>query len=229
MTSLQRSLNDFCRWFDARAPRERLVLTISLLVVLTLLWYVQLIEPLALHRQALATQINSTTATVSALDQAAGAILAGAAQDPNAENRQQKVLLEEEIGRLDERLAALTGELISPQQMVAVLEEMLKRRRQLSLTRLENLPSEPMLESPLDPPPFDSQAEKVQQRNLYRHPLRIELTGNYLEVLAYLQSLEQLPRKVYWQDLALSVEEYPQAKITVTVYTLSLKEDWIGV
>ena len=225
MTSLQSSLSDFCRWFDTRAPRERLVLAISLLVVLALLWYVLLIEPLALHKQALAAQINSATVTVSALDQAAGAIVAGAAQDPNAENRQQKVLLEEEIGRLDERLAALTGELISPQQMVAVLEEMLKRRRQLSLTRLENLPSEPLLE----PASSDSQAEKVQQRNLYRHPLRIELTGNYLEVLAYLQSLEQLPRKVYWQDLVLSVEEYPQAKITLTVYTLSLKEDWIGV
>ncbi len=133
--------------------------------------------------------------------------------------------MEEEVDRLDERLASLTGELISPQQMVAVLEEMLKRRRQLSLTRLENLPSEPLL----DPPTVDSQAEKVQHRNLYRHPLRIELTGSYLEALAYLQSLEQLPRKVYWQDLALSVEEYPQAKITVTVYTLSLKEGWIGV
>ncbi len=225
MTSLQSSLNDVCRWLDTRAPRERLVLAVTFLVVLTLLWYVLLIEPLALHKQALAAQINSVTVRVSALDQAAGAIVAGAVQDPNAENRQQKGLLEEEIGRLDERLAALTGELISPQQMVAVLEEMLKRRRQLSLTRLENLPSEPMLE----PPPSDSQVEKVRQRNLYRHPLRIELTGNYLEVLAYLQSLEQLPRKLYWQDLALSVEEYPQAKITVTVYTLSLKEDWIGV
>lgn len=225
MTSLRSSMNDFCCWLDARAPRERLLLAISLLAVLTLLWHVLLIEPLAQHKQALKAQINSAAATVFALDQEAAAIVAGAAQDPDAENRQQKVLLEEEIGRLDERLASLTGELISPQQMVAVLEEMLKRRRQLSLTRLENLPSEPLLE----PPPVDSQAEKVQQRNLYRHPLRIELTGSYLEALAYLQSLEQLPRKVYWQDLTLSVEEYPQAKITVTVYTLSLKEDWIGV
>lgn len=229
MTSLQSSLNDLCCWLDARAPRERLVLAISLIVVLTLLWNVLLIEPLALHKQAVETQIDSATATVSALDQEAAIIVAGAAQDPDAENRQQKVLLEEEIGRLDERLASLTGELISPQQMVAVLEEMLKRRRQLSLTRLENLPSEPLLEPSPEPSSVDSPTEKVQQRNLYRHPLRIELTGSYLEALAYLQSLEQLPRKVYWQDLALSVEGYPQTKITVTIYTLSLKEDWIGV
>ena len=225
MTSLRSSVDDYCHWLDARAPRERLLLAISLLAVLTLLWYMLLIEPTAMRQQALDAQVSAAVLTVAALDQQAAAIVAGAAQDPDAENRQQKVLLEEEVDRLDERLASLTGELISPQQMVAVLEEMLKRRRQLSLTRLENLPSEPLL----DPPTVDSQAEKVQHRNLYRHPLRIELTGSYLEALAYLQSLEQLPRKVYWQDLALSVEEYPQAKITVTVYTLSLKEGWIGV
>ncbi len=225
MTSLQSSVNDFCRWLDGRAPRERLVLAISLLLVLSLLWYVLLIEPLVKKKQGLETQINSVAATVATLDQEAAAIIAGAAQDPDAENRRQKVVLESEVARLDERLASLTGELISPQQMVAVLEEMLKRRRQLSLTRLENLPGEPLLEPPSD----DAQAEKVPQRNLYRHPLRIELTGSYLEALAYLQSLEQLPRKVYWEDLSLSVEEYPQTKITVTVYTLSLKEDWIGV
>jgi MSHA biogenesis protein MshJ len=225
MIPFRNHLNELCRWLDARAPRERLLLALSLLAVLVLLWYTLLIEPLALRRQALEAQVASSMVTVAALHQQAAAIIAGAAQDPDAENRQQKVLLEEEVSRLDERLAALTGELISPQQMVAMLEEMLKRRRQLSLTRLENLPSEPLLE----PPAGDLRAEQVQQRNLYRHPLRIELTGSYLEALAYLQSLEELPRKVYWQDLALSVEEYPQAKITVTVYTLSLKEDWIGV
>jgi MSHA biogenesis protein MshJ len=225
MIPLPSHLNDLFRWLDARAPRERLLLALSLLAVLTMLWYLLLIEPLAKRKQALEAQVGPAVAMLAALDHQAAAIVAGAAQDPDAENRQQKVLLEEELGRLDERLATLTGELISPRQMVAMLEEMLKRRRQLSLTRLENLPSEPLLE----PPAGDSPAETMQQRNLYRHPLRIELSGSYLEALAYLQSLERLPRKVYWQDLALSVEEYPQAKITVTVYTLSLKEDWIGV
>ncbi len=225
MISLRSHLHETCRWIDARAPRERLLLAVSLLAVLTTLWYLLLIEPLVMRKRALEVQIGPAVATVAALDQQAVAIVAGAAQDPDAENRQQKVLLEEELGRLDERLATLTGEFISPQQMVVMLEEMLKRRRQLSLTRLENLPSEPLLETTAD----DSPAEAPQQRNLYRHPLRIELSGSYLEALAYLQALEQLPRKIYWQDLALSVEEYPRAKITVTVYTLSLKEDWIGV
>lgn len=225
MIPLRTQLHDLCCWLDARPPRERLLLALSLLAVLTMLWYLLLIEPLALRKQALEAQVASAVATVAALDQQAAAIVAGGTQDPDVENRQQKVLLEDEIGRLDERLATLTGELISPQQMVAMLEEMLKRRRHLSLTRLENLPSEPLL----DPAAADLSAEAVPQRNLYRHPLRIELSGSYLETLAYLQSLEQLPRKVYWQDLALSVEEYPQTKITVTVYTLSLKEDWIGV
>lgn len=225
MTSFQSSVNDFCRWLDGRPPRERLVLAVSLLIVLALLWHVLLIEPLVKQRQGLDSQIDSSVALVAALDQEATVVVAGAAQDPDAENRRQKVVLEAEIGQLDERLASLTGELISPQQMVTVLEEMLTRRRQLSLTRLENLPSEPLLERPT----VDAKVEKVRQRNLYRHPLRIELTGSYLEALAYLQSLEQLPRKVYWKDLALSVEEHPQTKITVTVYTLSLKEDWIGV
>lgn len=225
MNPVRRRLDTLCQRLDALSLRERLLIAVSLLVLLTMLWHALLIKPLAARRQTMTSQAESAQAVLAALDKEAAAIVAAGSQDPDAEYRRQLTVLQAEVAQLDERLATLTGDLIGPQQMVAVLEDMLKRRRQLTLTRLENLPSEPLLELPAAEP----QAETGQQRNLYRHPLRIELTGSYLEALAYLQSLEQLPRKVYWQDLTLTVEDYPRTRIGVTVYTLSLKEGWIGV
>lgn len=225
MTWVQSRFDSLCQWLDSLSRRERVLVVFALLAVVTFLCYMLLIEPLAMRRKIAVDQAASIAATVAVLDQEADAIAAAGRRDPNAENRRQLELLKKEVAQLDERLAALTGELISPRQMVVVLEDMLKRRRNLTLTRLENLPSVPLLDTPAD----DKTDLQSRQINLYRHPLRIELKGSYLEALAYLQSLEKLPRKVYWQDLAISVEDYPRAHISVTVYTLSIKEGWIGV
>ncbi len=225
MTGIRTFFEELCQRLDALSQRERLLVVVALLGVITLLWYTLLIEPLAMRRQKNVEQAASARTLLTALEQEQAARIAASSQDPDAENRRQAALLQNEVAQLDKRLAALTGELITPRQMAAVLEEMLTRRRGLSLIRLENLPSEPLLEQPAADPP----ADPTLQRNLYRHPLRIELAGSYLEALAYLQALENLPRKVYWQDLKISVEEYPQARIRVTIYTLSLKEGWIGV
>ena len=225
MKGVQTSFDGLCQRLDAFSQRERLLIVVALLAVVTLLWYTLLIEPLAMRRKTKVDQAASAAAVVAALDREGQAVVAAGRRDPDAENRRQLLQLQTEVALLDERLAALTGELITPRQMVAVLEEMLKRRRNLTLTRLENLPSEPLLEPEADGPP----ADKGRSLNLFRHPLRIELSGSYLEALAYLQSLEKLPRKLYWQDLAISVENYPRAHISVTVYTLSLEEGWIGV
>jgi len=48
-------------------------------------------------------------------------------------------------------------------------------------------------------------------------------------VLAYLQDVRQLPQRVFWHGLHIEMGEgYPQARIQVDVYTLSLEKGWIS-
>jgi len=64
---------------------------------------------------------------------------------------------------------------------------------------------------------------------MYKHGLRIQLSGQYPDILRYLGALEALPWKVFWGEVQLQTEKYPVSRVTLVIYTLSLDEAWIGV
>ena len=47
-------------------------------------------------------------------------------------------------------------------------------------------------------------------------------------MLAYLRQLEQLPRSMVWEDVAIETVRYPETIVRLQVHTLSLTEGWIG-
>ncbi|HET8705626.1 MAG TPA: hypothetical protein VFM46_04910 [Pseudomonadales bacterium] len=64
---------------------------------------------------------------------------------------------------------------------------------------------------------------------LFRHGLEIQMRGGFSAILSYLRATENLPWRLYWDTLEYKVETYPNAKIVLRVYTLSVDEGWIGV
>jgi len=128
------------------------------------------------------------------------------------------------LDRLDKRLKALTVDLISPADMAEVLRSVLIRQKGMRLVHLENSPAEDLLLGAEKKHGGDDD-ERIR---LYRHPMRIVFSGTYLQALAYLRSLENLPRKLYWDNLEIVVNDYPRTEISLTVHSLSLKKGWIG-
>jgi MSHA biogenesis protein MshJ len=51
--------------------------------------------------------------------------------------------------------------------------------------------------------------------------------GNYLDMLNYMAALEAMPTQLFWGKAELQVEEYPGARLTLTLYTLSLDAQWM--
>jgi len=45
----------------------------------------------------------------------------------------------------------------------------------------------------------------------------------------YLADLEKMPQRMLWSSVKLTVEEYPRARMTFVVYTLSLDKAWLVV
>ncbi len=72
-------------------------------------------------------------------------------------------------------------------------------------------------------------AEKAPKPTLFRHGLEIQMRGSFAAILSYLHATENLPWRLYWDALEYKVEAYPNAKIVLRVYTLSVDEGWIGV
>ncbi len=62
---------------------------------------------------------------------------------------------------------------------------------------------------------------------LYRHGLRITMTGSFFNIQAYLTRIEQLPKKFYWEVFDYQMQDYPTAQVEMEIYTLSINKEFI--
>jgi MSHA biogenesis protein MshJ len=113
-------------------------------------------------------------------------------------------------------LGGYTAELIGPGEMARVLQGMLQKQDNLRLIRIQNVAPEALTRINGDEIIF------------YKHGLEIEFEGGYFAALEYLEQIEDLPWRFYWQVLELEVLEYPRNRIRLEVSTLSPHMEWIG-
>lgn len=221
MTSLRAIMNEATQSLDRLSLRERLLVFSAILLTLLLLGDWLLLAPLWARRSRLAEERGRLTATVAETVAATAVLAVGAAADPDADNRQRIAVLRAEIAEIDARLRRQTATLVEPGEMAGLLRELLRSGDGLKLLALENLPPQPLTAGAAE--------AGSEGANLYRHGLRLELEGSYLSVLSYVQALEQLPRRFFWDGLELEVVAYPRARVVLSLHTLSLRPEWIGV
>lgn len=213
-------------WFDARSARERGFLLAAALVALAGVWKLALWDPLSEARARAAVELPLLDAQLPALREQLDRLEQALSGDPDAAARERKQALEHERAGLDARLAELTDGLIPPQEMAGALRELLRAEPGLELVRLEALPAEPVLvRDPREP----ASAQPTAQPALFKHGMVIELSGDYLATLRYLESLEALPWRFFWDGLDYEVVDYPKARVRIELHSLSLVEGLVGV
>ncbi|MCP4986325.1 MAG: hypothetical protein GY928_09780 [Colwellia sp.] len=154
-------------------------------------------------------------------------------QDPNKETIKQITQLKAKLAKIDKQLVALTTKLISPIQMREALLKLLKLEPGVSLLSFELIGAKPLLD--LNKVESNNTAGQVKPTseqlgiNLYKHGIKIKLTGKYFQLRNYLQHLEQLSWKFFWQDFQFEVKEYPRSEVEITIYSLGLRREFIGV
>lgn len=94
----------------------------------------------------------------------------------------------------------------------------------VTLTALKTLPVKP-LGVPTSPNGIDS---NVAQRpsTYFRHGVEIEVRGSYLDLLAYMQSLEAQGQGVLWSDVQLTALKYPESALRLTLYRVTDQARW---
>ena len=224
MKALTIQIRQLAQWIDQRSLQERIMLLAAVLAIGIFCSELLYFRPQRSRCAEIRSQINELNATLASLDSQAEAIQAQGEKDPNREQRIRQQQLHAELERLDKRMKALTVDLISPREMAEVLRSLLIRQKGMRLINLENFPAEELLLG-TDKKHGDNDDKRI---HLFRHPMRIVFSGTYLQTLAYLQSLENLPHNLYWDDLEIVVNDHPQTEISLTVHTLSLRKGWIG-
>lgn len=64
---------------------------------------------------------------------------------------------------------------------------------------------------------------------LYRHGVEMTLQGSYLDMVSYMAALEAMPAQLFWAQARLDASDYPKARLTLVLYTLSLDQKWIAL
>lgn len=198
---------------DGLSLRERALIMLMVLAVVTALWYELLMVPVVDRHAELSKTVSVLQGRIDELNQAITRMVSG---NQGAGLTARRAQLEEELARVEDQLRERTGNLVAPGEMAALLEEMLQRIPGLKLVEMRNLPPEPLL---------PGQAGAA----VYRHGLAVTVEGPYAALLDYVKALEGLSWRFYWDRLALETERYPVNRTTIVVYTLSLEEGLLGV
>jgi MSHA biogenesis protein MshJ len=222
-------LSRFLERIDALTLRERAILFVGVLAALFLLASNVVFSSLFKERARLSQELTAKRDQTRTLQTQIENIVAERGRNPDEVNRARidelKTLLREREGGLS---MAMHG-VVSPREMVRMIEQVLSRNRALTVVTIENLPAVPLQEDGSVVATGNTPPEKNVAAGMYQHGLRIVLDGQYPDVLRYLQSLEKLPWKVLWGEVRLQTEHYPISRVTLVIYTLSLDAAWIGV
>ena len=209
--------------------RQRLLLLVAVVAVFLTLWDAVLMRSSKMREEQAKSDTALLEKQVKALELQAEATLKKLAADPNLERRKRKEELERQLADLDAGFNERTADLIPPSEMVRVLKELLGRDSGLQLVRLESVPASALLAADEE----SGSEGKVDLGSgpvrLFRHGLVLEMSGDYLSVLRYVQAIEQLPWKFFWESMNYQVQQWPVGRITLKLLSLSSEEGWIGV
>ncbi|MGH6782714.1 MAG: type II secretion system protein GspM [Sphingomonadaceae bacterium] len=223
----------FFERIDAMALRERVLIFLTAALVLVVLMYNALVEPRLAAQRKISTQIQLRQAEIGALQSQAAKLVAAHEADPDRPSRERLAKAKDELGGLEKEIAAERKRFTSPEQIKAVLEEVLGRSRNLILADLKTLPVSVITDAGRRDQGAASPGAKPgaarPEAQIYRHGVEIAVSGPYLDLLGYLQQLERLPSSMFWGRLELNVDEHPVVTMRFTVYTLSLDRAWMIV
>lgn len=217
--------------FDALNRRERIFVTLAVWLVALFLLDAMAITP-ARQRHATATKASADKqGEIARFEAELAGLRSRQAEDPDALAKRRIAELESKIAAIDSHLKAALGRTVPPERMAELLDQLLRKNKKLELASLRSLAPEVLVrnESAADAGKSEGGREKAEGGLLYRQGMELTLSGGYLDMLEYLAEVERLPWKIYWGRLELKVEEYPRAKLVLSVYTLSLDREWLSI
>jgi len=222
-----------CQRFDALAGRERLLVIVAATAAAVMLADALWLSPAFKAWSAAHKREQSLPALV--------AKTAADAQRAAAEALTQQRQLQAELDQLRRRLQdgdaamrEIEANLVGPDRMLALLEQMLDSHGRLRVREMKSLPRTDLAGEPAAAPSTAAAsaamaAPRTDRPALYRHGIELTLEGSFADLVGYLGALENMPQRLLWGAMRLHVEQHPKAVLTLRVYTLSLDRHWLEI
>jgi len=216
---------------DGMSLRERAVIFLAAAFVVIASVNAVLLSPLLVKQTALSAQLVQKQEKMKELQAQLRAHSQARQDDQHSPLRIRLAQLKQRLQEQDGYLQSRSDRLVEPDKMAGLLEQVLNKNDKLQLVELKTLPASPLIEKPQTPAadlPI-GQKQSDLQKQVFKHGIQITVRGGYLDMLRYLAALEKMPVQMFWGEVSLSVEKYPDAVLTLTLYTLSLDKTWLTV
>jgi MSHA biogenesis protein MshJ len=240
---------------DALTLRERLMVFAALAASIVFLVHFSVLAPMFKKQAALRAQISQQQNNLTGIDGEITHKVQAYAVDPDAAAKARLDAIAAEAAQLDDSLRAMQKGLVAPERIAPLLDTILRANGQLKLVSMRTLPVSSVGEGALAPAPRPAAPRLMQEARLalkaatlqpvvatapavagaaapapsllYRHGVEVTVRGNYLDMVNYMEALESMPTQLFWGRAQLEVEEYPGARLTLTLYTLSMDQKWM--
>lgn len=222
--SLRADLTKIAARIDALTLRERALIFFSTLAVLFFVANSLVLTPMFKSNQQYEQLLSTRQAQAQQLEMQMQSALNSGQSDVDAEQNLRLKALRAQLMQHDPAQRGTTRKLIPPTEMVTLVEQILSHNRALQVIHIENLAPESLDASGNGSTP----SPNAPATGIYRHGMQIELRGRYVDIVNYLHELETLPWKMYWGRFTLLAEDYPNSRMTLIIYTLSLRPGWMG-
>jgi len=191
-------------WWTGRSRREQWLAGVAALALIAATVELSALSPQRATKQKLQREIVEARAH---LDRLQAMALELAAQPAIAETTHSLQSRREHAQRQIERAQA---DLIAPKDMPRQLAAILARHPQLRIVGMQSNA----------PKPIDGAGA------LYEHGLRVDVEGRYLDLLAYLETLQQAPHRIFWRSLEMKADG-PLPVTRIELFTLSKEAVWL--
>jgi MSHA biogenesis protein MshJ len=198
---------------DSRTLRERGILFVTTAVIIIFLVFFFFLNPGYARQQQLLDEMARQQERIAGVDAEITRTIEAHTLDPDAAERARLAKIVADAQTLKSSLMVMQQGMVPAERMSGLLEQILRNHRGLRLTSLRTLPDGAPATSP---PPM-----------LHKHGVELVLQGRYPDMVAYMGALEGMQGQIFWGGATMAVDTYPQATLTLTLYTINLDKKWL--
>ncbi len=219
-----------CSRIDGMSLRERIMIFLAVAFLTVALINTVLLDPLLARQKVLSAQVAQQQEKMKELQAQAQGLLQARRDDEHSPLRARLAQIKQQLQEQEDYLQSRRDRLVEPEKMAGMLEQVLMRNDRLQLVELKTLPAAPLVEKPQAAMPQAPDAgSPAGKKQIFKHGIQITVRGSYLDMLRYLVALEEMPAQMFWGEISMSVDKYPDAVLILTLYTLSLDKTWLTV
>lgn len=194
-------IEQFREWFNAREKREKFLIFIGSWALIYAVFTLTLFNTIDEKNALLAKEISKTDTDIQKTQEQLKFI----SEIPNTPIYKDWQKQNEKFQALKKQYSALLTK-SSKDHWTSIIRTLLQSHPNISMVSIEQLP-ETARTAKTD--------NTAATGDIFEQHMKLVVTGNYGDMVAYLQSLEKALVNIHWDSLDYKVTEYPKADVTM--------------